>query len=67
MTVTFSLAEAVRGGHGVDSQPDAVVVDFNDRDPTVAPMVAAAGRRTATLLLPPGRGHAFHYLSGASG
>ena len=63
VTVTFSLAEAVLRSQGVDSQRVAVVGDFNDWDPTVAPMVAAGGRRTATLLLPPGRRHAFRYLS----
>ena len=62
VTVTFSLAEAVLRGHGVDSQRVAVVGDFNDWDPTVAPW-SQSGRRTATLLLPPGRHHAFRHLS----
>jgi len=63
VTITFSLAEAVLRGQGVDSEGVTLVGDFNDWDPTVAPMVAAAGRRTATVILPPGRRHAFRYLS----
>ncbi len=59
MTVTFTLPQDALEGKEV-----AVVGDFNDWDPTVAPMVTKGGRRTATLIMPVGRRYAFRYLSG---
>lgn len=59
MTVTFTLAQ-----DALEGQTVAVVGDFNDWDPAVAPMVMKGGRRTATLIMPLGRRYAFRYLGG---
>jgi len=58
VTVTFTLSEG-----GLDDQAVAVVGDFNEWDPTVAPMVKKGRQRTATVIMPAGRRYAFRYLS----
>lgn len=50
-------------GSDLHGRQVSVVGDFNDWDPTAAPMLEVDGLLSATLVLQPGRRYRFHYVA----